>query len=849
MKKKLVRENQKIQSYFMLFFVIFASVLLMAVFCNYSFTASCETLQSMTTQITGFIQQISCKFQVTSINFESIHSSLTPMVQSMIQSHPKQFFAGFYVLEMNRIVAMAGNAKHENELFTDESRRYAWKIGKSLFSLYYSRPQRCLILKCEQPVRYDNVVIGYSFAGLCTACLIKKNIKFALTVLGILSLLCFIFYLSGRKMNRKISKCNENNSDSSKRTERYLQEIFRSISVILDNIYDGFMILDKDGHIIYINQKAVHLLSLGEEVHHKKIWDILPELKGTRIYEQYLKTLSEQVSVIFESQWRSNGRWYEHRVYPSHEGIIVFISDITERKEAELMVTAERELLATVLASVEEGVIATDLHGKVLMISHRAEKLTGWTAEEVEKKDLSQWFYVMDDQSSESYDDLINNSLSTRQPIIIDNAVLVTKNLNEVQIRLYCAPLINPMDQQVIGTVFVFEDVTQKKLLQETLQKTEKYESLAVLAGGIAHDFNNYLTAILSNIQLTKLLLAKGKRVDRHLDQVIDVSLKASELTRQLLTFSKGGAPVKRLGSIAQLIEDIVNFNLRGSKVKCIFNIEENLWNAEFDPGQISQVITNLTLNAKQAMADGGILRVSAKNVVITDKLLYKPGNYLKLVFKDQGPGIPPDIVDKVFDPFFTTKPDGSGLGLALSYSIIRKHDGYIEVDSVPGEGCEFTIYLPASQNQLEREHGNAETYQEPIIQGHILLMDDEEMIRNVMAESLRYMGYSVTTTKDGMETVERYRQAMEENRPFDIVILDLTIPGGMGGLETIEQLLKVDPHVKAVISSGYATGPVISGFREFGFAGYVSKPYRLDELSDVLQRLLRNASSNSEVS
>lgn len=990
MKKTLVREIQKIQSYCTFLFIIFASGLIMTVLLNYTFGVNCERLQTITNQIVGSIHQNPDIFDEIPPNVERIQSALSPLVHRIIQSHPEHMIAGLYLKELDRIVVMASKSNDEfhfgNRLSDDESRRCVWKIRESAFTLYYSRMCRSWMLKCEQPVMVNNVLIGYSFTSMFMADFIKTNVQLGLIVVVLLSLLGTIIFLLSNRIKLKISrnldrlvlngsnidtqldyvefqqvaKFKENTLKSLKMTEGYLREAHRKINTILDSINDGFLILDSDWRITYANQNAIDFLpfrlnsslvgrtiwellpdlrsgllydnlskafhdqtqlsfEMGSDINRKwfhfyvypngnsltiiireitervlikrtlerteqqildiieritdgfyaldhnfrylymnesgssllgfkreeliqrRIWDVFPELEGTYLYEQYHKTLHEQVPVIFESHFGNDERWFENRVYPSKEGIIVFFSDITKRKEAELMIAAERELLATVLASVEEGVIATDLHGKVLMISRRAEKLTGWTADEVERKSLVEWFYVMDDQSSESYDYLINDSLSSRQPVTIENAVLVTKTLTEIQIRLYCAPLINPMDQQLMGSVIVFEDITQKKLLQETLLKTEKYESLAILAGGIAHDFNNYLAAILSNIQLAKLLMTKGKTVDRHLDQVIDVSLKASELTRQLLTFSKGGAPVKRLGSIAQLVEDIVNFNLRGSKVKCVFSIAKNLWNAEFDPGQISQVITNLTLNAKQAMADGGILKVSAKNVVITDNLLYKPGNYVKLVFKDQGIGIPEDIVDKVFDPFFTTKPEGSGLGLALTYSIIRKHDGYIEVDSIPGQGCKFTVYLPASHTQLERETNTYEMQSAPIIHGHVLLMDDEEMIRNVMAESLRHLGYTVVTTKDGAETVACYCQALEENEPFDIVILDLTIPGGMGGLETIAQLLKIDPYVKAVISSGYATDPVIAGYREFGFAAFVSKPYKLDELSEVLQKLLRD--------
>jgi CheY-like chemotaxis protein/anti-sigma regulatory factor (Ser/Thr protein kinase) len=308
------------------------------------------------------------------------------------------------------------------------------------------------------------------------------------------------------------------------------------------------------------------------------------------------------------------------------------------------------------------------------------------------------------------------------------------------------------------------------------------------------------------------------------------------------LTFAKGGAPVKKVSSIKVLIEDSTIFALRGSNVKPEFSFAKNLWNVEIDEGQISEVINNLIINANQAMPDGGVINVYAENVHVSkdDVLPLGEGKYVKIVIEDKGIGISEDYLQKIFDPFFTTKQDGSGLGLATTYSIIKKHDGYIDVKSDIGKGTSFYIYLPASEQEvLCVDDHDFESIRRGT--GRVLVMDDEELVRVVAGEMLEIIGYEVEFARDGLEAVEKYRESKKRGEVFDCVILDLTVPGGMGGRELIKELIKIDSGVKAIVSSGYSNDPIMANCRDYGFSGVVPKPYKIKELSKVLYEVIKN--------
>ncbi len=395
---------------------------------------------------------------------------------------------------------------------------------------------------------------------------------------------------------------------------------------------------------------------------------------------------------------------------------------------------------------------------------------------------------------------------------------------------------------EIAGRYLVMTDIPARKQMEADRDRASRLESIAILAGGIAHDFNNILTAILGNISLARIY-EDTDRISERLVESEKACMQAKNLTEQLLTFSKGGAPVKKITSVKELLKNATRFVLRGSNVSHELSISDDLWPAEIDEGQTSQVIQNLVINADQSMPEGGTIKVQAENVVVSakDTLPLKDGEYVKISIQDQGIGIPEEHLQRIFDPYFSTKQKGSGLGLATVYSVIKNHDGYITVDSQVGIGSTFYAYFPASPGQLpvKEEEENVEI--KPVAgRGRVLVMDDEENIRELAREMLGNLGYEVTTAIDGAEAIKLYRDARDSGQPFDAVITDLTVPGGMSGKEAIQQLVKIDPGIKAIVSSGYSNDPIMANFREYKFKGAIAKPYRTRELSILLHEVLR---------
>lgn len=388
----------------------------------------------------------------------------------------------------------------------------------------------------------------------------------------------------------------------------------------------------------------------------------------------------------------------------------------------------------------------------------------------------------------------------------------------------------------------IFQDVTEKKSMEKELIKGQKLESLGILAGGIAHDFNNLLTAILGNISLARMYATPGDEVIEYLNKTENASMRAQGLTKQLLTFSKGGAPIKKITSVTDLVKDCSSFVLRGSKVKCDFHFEDGLKAVEADEDQLSQVVQNLVINASQAMPDGGIITIHGHNRIITQELLppLPAGEYIELLFEDHGIGIAAEDLSRIFEPYFTSKSTGSGLGLAISYSIIKKHGGTINVNSNPGKGTIFSILLPAVQSQNDTVEKSEDLPQ--ITPARVLLMDDDTSIRDIASAMLEIMNCSVKTAQNGNEALRLYAEAIQERSPYDFVIMDLTIPGGMGGKEAISELLALDPDAKVIVSSGYANDPIMANHAAYGFKAILPKPFTFKNFNQIVAKIMEDA-------
>ena len=395
--------------------------------------------------------------------------------------------------------------------------------------------------------------------------------------------------------------------------------------------------------------------------------------------------------------------------------------------------------------------------------------------------------------------------------------------------------------------VIVTRDITERKRLEEERLRSTKLESVGLLAGGIAHDFNNILTSVFANIGLAKMMASKNTSAAllpliERLGAAEKACLRARDLTKQLLTFAKGGVPVKSTTALSALIKDTVEFALRGSAIRCDLEVAEDLWPIDGDEGQISQVLQNLVINADQAMPEGGTIRLEASNIAVSthSHLPLKPGRYVQVMVSDQGIGIPPEHLPKIFDPYFTTKQKGSGLGLATTYSIIKGHDGHIDVTSTLGKGTRFRLFLPAS---LE-EHIFHSAKTDGLYQGHgrILIMDDEAEIRDVLENMLQEMAFDVDAVSDGQQAVASYAKAYEAGTPYVATIVDLTIPGGMGGKEAFRHIKALDREARVIVSSGYSNDPVMANAAKFGFSGFIAKPYNIYDLSQVLRKTLESS-------
>ncbi len=506
---------------------------------------------------------------------------------------------------------------------------------------------------------------------------------------------------------------------------------------------------------------------------------------------------------------------------------------IIQRKQA-------AETLRALIQASPLAIVSIDRSETVLSWNAAAERVFGWTAAEVVGKP----YPLIPPDSQQEVRALRERALLGEALTEVEvRRVRKDGSLADVSLSSAC---LRDTDGNVTGYILLLTDITERKKLEEELFRNRKIESIGLLAGGIAHDFNNLLSVVLGNISLARIKSDAGAekvKVIERLQEAEKACFRARELTHQLLTFSKGGAPVKKTASLAALLKETAGFALRGSDVRCEFRLPEDLWSAEIDESQIGQVVSNLIINADQAMPNGGVIDVMAENLNIPEHspLPLSPGNYVKVTIRDHGIGIPKEHMQRVFDPYFSTKQRGSGLGLATAYSIVKRHDGYLTLESDLGVGTAAMFYLPASSKYAPASRSKPRR----VIagKGRILAMDDEEMIRDLLSGMLEQLGYEVVVANDGAEALLLYSAAMRSGRPFNAVIMDLTVPGGMGGKDAVKRLLQIDPNARVIVSSGYSKDPIMSDYAQHGFAGVIAKPYQVEDMSAVLHKVVHRES------
>ena len=603
---------------------------------------------------------------------------------------------------------------------------------------------------------------------------------------------------------------------------------------------------DVQGNIIYSNQASEDLLGFGQD-------ELLDTPATSLIHPDDLDVIGTDMQNISEKyappareiRIRTKGGEYldvEVRGFlvPSEENTIIgaIIRDISQRKALERQrIQFTNTVLKIQLETTLDGILVVDADNKILLQNEVFLKMWEIKPDVAALQDDKQQIQTVLEHLKDPQAFLARAHHLSEHP---EEKSLELLDLKDGRIfERYSAPL-HTDNNDYLGRIWYFRDITKAKLQEQEMLRMKKLESVGILAGGIAHDFNNLLAAILGNIDLSTIYIAKENKATLLLKEASKACLRAQSLTQQLLTFSKGGTPVKQTAQVDGIIQDCCHFSLRGSNVDCCFAMADDLWPANCDEGQISQVIQNLIINARHAMPEGGFIDISSKNITHPGNSKLQAGDYLSITIRDHGHGISKPDIANIFDPYFTTKAMGSnkgtGLGLAIVHSIISKHGGSIEVQSEKGHGATFTILLPAS---TDKEIANQTLSSAPPTsgKGKILVMDDEQMILDLCQRILKFIGYEVTTVQNGAQAIDCYQQAMADGLPFHAAILDVTIPGGMGGEETAKAILELDPKATLIVASGYTTSALIAQPRQYGFCDVLIKPFQMKDIGDVLEK------------
>lgn len=624
-----------------------------------------------------------------------------------------------------------------------------------------------------------------------------------------------------------------------KRSEQALRNSEERYRNLFEHSNDAVFIHDLEGRFLDVNRRACQLLGYSRQQLLKlRTFDLHPADVRDRAGQEF-QQLSRKRSVVFETALqRRDGVRIEvelsGRIIDPTDGTVQgVVRDITERKHAErLMAQAHAEI--DQMFNTTNPIDVIDLDFNVVRVNRTWVEKFGLREEDVVGRKCHEVFRT----PRCGTDDCPLAVIRSDREIFEIEISRSTADGGQAPFILTASPLYRP-DGELYAIIESYKDISELKQLEQERLRLDKLESVGLLAGGIAHDFNNILTAILGNASLAKMFVTPGDKVYEPLHAIESSSLRARELTTQLLSFSRGAQPVKRAASLEELVREAVNFSLSGSNVSYELKIEPKLWPVEVDPGQINQVLNNLIINADQAMPDGGRIVIELLNCAVDSREspVLEKGRYVKLSVRDSGVGINEEHLGRIFDPYFTTKQKGSGLGLATSYTIVKRHGGDIRVESKPGKGSVFSIWLPVSSRNPVRmkdsstvHHGGG---------SRVMVMDDEEDVRRVLGYMLDHLGYKAEFASNGAEAVQLYVNRKKQGHPFDAVIMDLTVPGGMGGIEAVRRLRQIDPDLRAIVSSGYSSESSFSDYREHGFDDSVAKPYRIGELEAALSRVL----------
>ncbi len=633
--------------------------------------------------------------------------------------------------------------------------------------------------------------------------------------------------------------------------ERQLRQSHEEFSVTVDSIADGVISTDENGEIVIFNRVAERLTgwsceaAIGSDI--DQVLDVESDYPGE--FESFTARciLGSTEQFFIEENIRITARNGDcHYVFMSLapllgdsekvKGIVVTFHDISEQRNHKKQLVASQNRLRSIIENSADVLLLHREDGTLIDVNQAAcdslgydrDELLGMNVCDIEKhfsaEDMVRTFHAFGTDKTITSTGIHQRKDGSQFPV-------------EVQVRKFLAG----NEYQLVAFA---RDITNRKRNEEELIKVKKLESIGLLAGGIAHDFNNLLSIIIGNIDLAKHHARGDERIGKYLQKAGNASNRAADLTQQLLTFSRGGEPVRKSADIVQVIRESTEFSLHGASIQVEYDCPDHPLAGNIDTGQISQVIQNLVINARQAMPSGGTLRIGCREECVDvahfpDSLA--PGRYIRVSVSDTGPGIDASSRDSIFDPYFTTKSDGSGLGLALSYSIIRKHGGVIFVDGDYTQGASFVFYVPSGSGEDATQGDPARPARAAggDSAARIMIMDDDAMIREIGQEMLEDLGFQVVLAEHGEAACLLYRQAMADNRPIDLVVMDLTVINGMGGKEAIERLKAIDPGVRAIVSSGYSSDDVMANYEKYGFSGAVSKPYSQHELAAAINHLL----------